>query len=82
MNEEALVQFVPDIDSNVVVCGYIDSRTWKLAVDSNDLQKQCNADIRAITKNTVALHLTKSTAYSDILHHITIYKCPMMQICK
>ncbi|RDX85916.1 hypothetical protein CR513_32821, partial [Mucuna pruriens] len=50
MNEEALVQLVPNIDSNVVVCGYIDSRTWELVVDSNDLQKQCRQDMRAITK--------------------------------
>lgn len=38
MKEEALIQFVPDIDNNVVVCGYIDNRTWKLVVDSNDLK--------------------------------------------
>ena len=54
MNEEALVQLVPNIDSNVVVCGNIDSRTWELVVDGNDLQqKQCRRDMRAITKNPV-----------------------------
>ena len=40
MNEEALIQFVPDIDDNVVVCGHIDGRTWKLVVDSNDLKNK------------------------------------------
>nr|AFK46891.1 unknown [Lotus japonicus] len=49
MKEEALIQFVPDIDNNVVVCGYIDNRTWKLVVDSNDLlrnsKRRCS-DVR------------------------------------
>jgi hypothetical protein len=40
MNEKILIQFVMDINSNIVVCCYINSRTWKLTIDSNDLNKQ------------------------------------------
>lgn len=62
MNEEALIQFVPNIDDNIVVCGYINSRTWELVVDSNDLQKQRRKDMRAITR--IHLTLTKSNKNS------------------
>lgn len=73
MNKEALIQFVSNIDNNIVVCGYIDSRTRKLVVDSNDLQK--NADMRDTTKNSMFLcssfYLTLSQkAHNDI--HITL----------
>ena len=51
MNEEALIQLVPNIDSNVVVCSNIDNRTWELVVDSNDLQQKTmqRQDMKAIT---------------------------------
>jgi len=50
MKEEALIQFVPNIDGNIVVCGDIDSRTREFFVDSNDLQKQCRQDMRGSSK--------------------------------
>ena len=47
MNEEILVQFVSDINDNVVISCYINNRTWKLLVDSNNLQKNAGTSVIA-----------------------------------
>lgn len=39
MHEEVLIQLVPDIDNYIVVSSEIDSRTRKLFINSNNLQK-------------------------------------------
>lgn len=38
MNEETLIQLVPDIDNDIVVCRYVNGRTWKFAIYGDDLQ--------------------------------------------
>lgn len=53
-NEKILVQFVPDIDSDIVVSSHINSWTWKFAINGDNLQG--NADTEPMTRTLIRIY--------------------------